>query len=243
MNSLYERYHLKPKLQKRIISENNFTYRNIFGLFKKYLKSSMTVLDIGCGTGTIDLYLASKGFRVTGIDISVKAIDMAIKNAKNLGQSSRTQFMVSEFPKTRIVQKYDAVICTEVLEHLKNDGDAVKFIFNLLKSGGIAIFSSPSTNSTLYRMKLTKKHDNDVGHLRRYAASAFTQMIKDAGFQIKVVKKIQSIFREAIFIFPVFGILVRIANKIGFASDLFTGLDNLFLPLGESDIIVVAKKI
>lgn len=243
MNLLYERYHLKPKLQKRIISEKNFTYRNSFGVFKKYLKSSMTALDIGCGTGTIDFYLATKGFRVTGIDISGKAIDMAIKNAKNLGQSSRTQFLVSEFPKIQIKQKFDAVICTEVLEHLKNDREALKIVFFMLNSNGVAIFSSPSTNSPLFRMKLTKKHDNIVGHLRRYSVMNYAQMVKDAGFQIISVKKTQGIFREAIFIFPVFGFLVSIANKFGFVSDIFTGLDNLFLPCGESDIIIVAKKI
>jgi 2-polyprenyl-3-methyl-5-hydroxy-6-metoxy-1,4-benzoquinol methylase len=40
-----------------------------------------TVLDLGCGNGHYSIYLAKKGFTVTGIDISKNAIDHAKKNA------------------------------------------------------------------------------------------------------------------------------------------------------------------
>jgi len=41
-----------------------------------------TVLDIGCGDGGNAIYLASKGFDVTGVDVSTKAISIAKQNAK-----------------------------------------------------------------------------------------------------------------------------------------------------------------
>ncbi|NIP43326.1 MAG: methyltransferase domain-containing protein, partial [candidate division Zixibacteria bacterium] len=34
-------------------------------------------LDIGCGTGNYSLYLAGRGFEVTGVDLSAGAIDLA----------------------------------------------------------------------------------------------------------------------------------------------------------------------
>ena len=42
-------------------------------------------IDFGCGTGNYAIYLASKGFDVTGVDISPTAIRIARENAKNKG--------------------------------------------------------------------------------------------------------------------------------------------------------------
>jgi 2-polyprenyl-3-methyl-5-hydroxy-6-metoxy-1,4-benzoquinol methylase len=43
---------------------------------------SGTALDIGCGTGNYSLFLAKKGFQVTGIDFSTKALAVARRRAR-----------------------------------------------------------------------------------------------------------------------------------------------------------------
>jgi SAM-dependent methyltransferase len=52
-------------------------------------------LEVGCGTGTNSLYLAEKGFEVTGVDISDIAVEKAIKKAKADGVSCK--FLVENF--------------------------------------------------------------------------------------------------------------------------------------------------
>lgn len=42
-------------------------------------------IDLGCGTGNYSLYLAGKGFDVTGVDISPTAIEIAQENSKKKG--------------------------------------------------------------------------------------------------------------------------------------------------------------
>jgi methylase of polypeptide subunit release factors len=42
-------------------------------------------IDMGCGAGNYAIYLASRGFDVTGIDISPAAIKIARENAKKKG--------------------------------------------------------------------------------------------------------------------------------------------------------------
>lgn len=42
-------------------------------------------IDLGCGTGSYSIYLATKGFKVTGIDISSSAISIARKKANEKG--------------------------------------------------------------------------------------------------------------------------------------------------------------
>ena len=42
-------------------------------------------IDLGCGAGHYAIYLAGRGFLVTGVDLSLKAIEMARKNAERRG--------------------------------------------------------------------------------------------------------------------------------------------------------------
>ena len=51
-------------------------------------------LDLGCGTGTNAVYLARRGFRVTGLDISPLAIEQAKEKAKAAGVS--VHFMTAD---------------------------------------------------------------------------------------------------------------------------------------------------
>lgn len=71
ITNFYDLYHSQAKFQKEVIGEKNFTYREIISVLKK-LRGIHSVLDIGCGVGTIDFYLAFFGKEVTGIDISKK---------------------------------------------------------------------------------------------------------------------------------------------------------------------------
>lgn len=51
-------------------------------------------IDLGCGTGNYAIYLASKGFDVTGIDRSPTAIKIATEKAQKLGV--RCRFIVAD---------------------------------------------------------------------------------------------------------------------------------------------------
>ena len=46
-----------------------------------HLPSKGTVLDVGCGSGVKSCYLLEGGFKVTGIDISEKLLDIARRKA------------------------------------------------------------------------------------------------------------------------------------------------------------------
>ncbi len=62
-------------------------------------------LDLGCGTGTSSIYLAQRGWQVTGIDFASKAIELAHNKAQqasvnlqlHLGDVSRLDFLREPF--------------------------------------------------------------------------------------------------------------------------------------------------
>ena len=241
--SLYERFHNRMKLQKKVIGAKNFTYRNLIRVLEKYVKKEDEILDIGCGAGAIDFFLANRGFKVTGIDISTNAIEMCKKSSHALEFESQLKFARINFPIQDIAEKFNLILCSEVLEHLKDDKIAVEKAYKMLCNGGISIFSVPSKNAPLYKIGYTDKFDKRVGHLRRYSQTEFKTLIVDAGFEILEIIRSEGILRNFLFLNSSLGWIIRILNNINFMSDLVIFFDNITIPFfGESDILIVAQK-
>jgi len=115
----------------------------ITDFLKSSLPANASVLDVGCGNGVISRHLGRFGFKVTGIDVSEKAID----KAQSLNQFSNVKFMVKS-AEDLIAEgiKYDAIICSEVLEHL-NDPDALlEVLHKSLSRNGKLIITVPNGN-------------------------------------------------------------------------------------------------
>jgi SAM-dependent methyltransferase len=242
MNDLYELFHSNRKSQRKIIDHNNFTYHTLLFYINRYLKFSNKVLDVGCGVGTVDFYMAKQGAKVTGLDISKNAISVAQSDALKLNVDSNIIFKVANFPSCRLDAKFDIVVCSEVLEHVQNDETAVKKIHMLLKKSGIVIASSPSINAPLYKIGTLHGFDRKVGHLRRYSPFNFRGLFERNGFRVITVYKTEGILRNFLFTNYFGGLLLKIANRHPF-SKIITFLDNLTVPLlGESNIFVIAAK-
>lgn len=240
-SKLYEGYHSDRKLQKRIVADNNFGYRDLINTLKPYLNEIEVILDIGSGVGTIDFYLASKGKSIIGIEISEKAISIANKNARLFNLDKRITFIKSEFPRKVPAKKYDLVLFSEVIEHLENDNKALKEIRKVLKPNALLIITTPSKNAPLYRMGLLKKFDEAVGHLRRYTEEELRELASKNGYRVISVGKHEGILRNFLFTNQVAGKLLRFVRwKF---SDILAVVDSLTIPvLGESDLHLVARK-
>lgn len=236
----YENFHIKTYIQRSVIKKNNFTYRIIFDVLSKYIKKDDTILDIGCGAGTVSLYFANQGHSVYGIDISKRAIDACVQSSKVLNVD-KVMFKVMDFPEETPAKLFDVVILCEVLEHLEEDEVVLGKIFRLLKKGGIAVVSAPSRNAPLFKMGYTREFDKRVGHLRRYDLKELVKKCKGKGFTILETRKTEGIIRNFLFVNPIAGKLIRFVKF--FISDLVTILDNITIPFfGESNIFIVAKK-
>jgi 2-polyprenyl-3-methyl-5-hydroxy-6-metoxy-1,4-benzoquinol methylase len=241
-NTLYQEFHRSTSTQNKIISRNNFTYRLILDVAEKYLTKDKKVLDIGCGSGTLCYYFANKGNKTLGIDTSENAIKVCKESTRKLGLTKRCDFVVMKFPNQIPEGKFDFVIFTEVIEHLKDDDKALAVINGSLNTDGLMLLSTPSSNAPLHRLGLTKHFDKRVGHLRRYKLEELEALCLKNGFKIVYRKKVEGILRNFLFIDSKAGKLVRFVKLS--ISDLVTFLDNLLIPIfGESNLIVIAQKI
>jgi 2-polyprenyl-3-methyl-5-hydroxy-6-metoxy-1,4-benzoquinol methylase len=78
-------------------------------------------IDLGCGAGNYSVWLASKGFNVTGIDISQKAIDIAMAKAsqKNINCRFIAVDLLTGMSEMKDFKKsFDFAFDWEVLHHI-----------------------------------------------------------------------------------------------------------------------------
>lgn len=103
-------------------------------LLKDVLPSGKTMLDIGCGTGSLSLVLAELGCTVTGIDLSPKMIALAQEKAKTANQPIQFHVMDAAFPD--FPQQFDGIICRHLLWMLPTPSAVLTRWIKLLKPGG-----------------------------------------------------------------------------------------------------------
>lgn len=77
-------------------------------------------IDLGCGAGNYAIYLASRGFDMTGVDISPRAIELARENARRRGVACRfvTADLLGELNLSEVGQAYGFAYDWELLHHV-----------------------------------------------------------------------------------------------------------------------------
>jgi ubiquinone/menaquinone biosynthesis C-methylase UbiE len=77
------------------------------------LAPGSTILDVGCGSGYVASILEDKGFKVTGIDVSTRMLELARTNAPR-STFVRMDMRSLDFPKG----SFDCVICLYSIFHV-----------------------------------------------------------------------------------------------------------------------------
>ena len=110
------------------------------GYLLEYLQPGLSVLDVGCGPGSITLDLADlvgERGRVTGIDFGQEAVAAARRAARERGDD-RTAFIVTElFGADLEPGSFDVVHAHQVLQHLTDPVAALRRMGELCRPGGI----------------------------------------------------------------------------------------------------------
>ena len=134
------------------------------------------VLEVGCGTGNLLNILSINDLELHGSDYSNEYLTKAKQKNPNIEffQGSLTDpTMWGKYN-----QKFDSIICSEVLEHLPDDLKALKIIHTLLKPNGVLIITVPAL------MLLYSEFDEKIGHYRRYSMNSICSVVVNAGFDI-----------------------------------------------------------
>lgn len=126
-----------------------------------------SLLDVGCGASVPYVApLESLGKRVVGLDFARSFLSMAKSNGQ--GCSVQGDATALPFPDT----SFDAVLCSETLEHIPDDRGAVKEIHRVLRPGGLLFLTVPNfwnASRILSGMRGNAGYrELQLGHLREY---------------------------------------------------------------------------
>jgi SAM-dependent methyltransferase len=157
-----------------------------------------TVLDIGCGDGTAATVAAPllPGHRLVGVDWSQDALSRA---RTRLPHTVRGELGDGGLPFRSA--SVDAVLFSEVIEHLVDPDSALDEVRRVLRPGGHLMLSTPNLAAWYNRVLLPagvqpvfsevglraihgRPGREVVGHLRLYTARALREFTTAAGFEV-----------------------------------------------------------
>ncbi len=108
--------------------------------FTELLPSAGKILDAGCGVGTpVSQFLVEKGFKVTGVDLSKRMIDLAKVNVPE-ARFFQKNILTLDFAN----DSFDGIICVYTLWHIPraNHSSIIENFHRMLKDDGILVLNT-----------------------------------------------------------------------------------------------------
>jgi 2-polyprenyl-3-methyl-5-hydroxy-6-metoxy-1,4-benzoquinol methylase len=141
------------------------------------LLEGKSVIDIGCGVGSLTQFISQAGYETTALDTSQECL------RRTKMKELRAEFVEGDICNSsslgRRLGYFDSAVMSEVIEHLRDDELGLRNAFSLLKPNGVLIVTAPAF------MFLYGQHDRNVGHQRRYTSQSLVHKLRSAGFIVE----------------------------------------------------------
>ena len=153
-------------------------------------KARESILDVGCGDGTLAEKIMQSGAHVRGIDLSTEMVDAA----KNRGIDV-TQMSVTDMP---YVDEFDAIFSNATLHWVKAYDSAIEKIYQALKQGGrfVAEFGAEGNIATIIdaMQRVFEANPNYGTFINPWyfpSVKSYQEALEKAGFHVKQIEKIE----------------------------------------------------
>jgi SAM-dependent methyltransferase len=160
-----------------VMAEAENYNRFLLSLVTRHLKPGMRVADFGAGTGTFALPLNRQGVDIVAIEPDA-TLHARLRQAGVKAQRDAA---------TLTDASLDFIYTFNVLEHIADDGAAVRTLAGKLKPGGRLLIYVPAFAVLFTQM------DHKVGHLRRYRRGGLRALVRGAGLAVDDVRYVDSL--------------------------------------------------
>ena len=138
----------------------------------RHLEGSEDILSVGCGPAIIESGLSDRGFRVTGLDVSLETLNCAPDHIRTV--AARAEDM--PFPES----SFDAVIYIASLQFIENYRKAIEKTAGVLRPDGKIIAMLLNPESVFFRDRIRnidsyvrKIRHKDINEIERRIAEKF----------------------------------------------------------------------
>jgi 2-polyprenyl-3-methyl-5-hydroxy-6-metoxy-1,4-benzoquinol methylase len=140
-----------------------------------------SLLDVGCGSGTLLGLLKERGFQVRGFDFSAEAAAIAkSENGVDVVVGSRLQDAGFED------ESFDLVTLFHVMEHVTDPRTILSEVRRILRPAGRLVLQVPNIESWQFRLFGVRWYGLDVPrHVVNYSNRAMQRLLADSGFKVR----------------------------------------------------------
>ncbi|KAI4347261.1 hypothetical protein L6164_008085 [Bauhinia variegata] len=144
------------------------------------LKPGQKVLDVGCGTGGGDFYMAENfDVEVVGIDLSINMISLAIERA--IGLKCAVEFECADCTKKTYPENtFDVIYSRDSMLHIQDKLTLFRSFYKWLKPGGKLLITDYCKSAESPSLEFAEYIKEGGYHL--HDMKAYSQMLKNAGF-------------------------------------------------------------
>jgi SAM-dependent methyltransferase len=146
-------------------------------------RESFDMMDAGSGFGQYSFYIARRNKKCTITAVDVKEEQIADCN-QFFGKCGLTnvKFSYGDLTKPHATNKYDLILCVDVMEHILEDVDVFRNFHQAMKPGALLLISTPSDQGG---SDADNHGESFIGeHVRDgYPVEEMRQKLNTAGFQ------------------------------------------------------------
>ncbi len=152
----------------------------------------LTVLDVGCGDGSVSRLFLEAGHRVCGVDIVPELVQKAIE--KDI-EAKAADITKDGLPFAN--KEMDIVYAGALIEHLYDPESFLKECYRVLKEEGIVVLSTPNVASLTSRLRTLcgkgpKFYTSALswefgGHIRIFTSRTLKYLLEENGFVVEEI--------------------------------------------------------
>jgi SAM-dependent methyltransferase len=180
--SLFQRWYIRllgvPIVGLRIRA------RNVFSLIPKN-RQYREILDAGSGLGVFSFQLARlfPASSVTGVDVLKDEVESAEHIRKKAGIEN-VRFKVADLVSIPDSNRFDLVLCIDILEHIQDDAAAIRGIYRALAPEGLLVLHVPALYRRYPVWKKSLNFDVETHVRKGYELQEIQDKIRDANFTL-----------------------------------------------------------
>jgi methionine biosynthesis protein MetW len=146
------------------------------------------VLDLGCSVGQLARHLVDRGCTVVGVELDEAAAEQARRYCAEVHPADLDLVELGELLGD---DRFDVVVCADVIEHLRDPARLLREARPLLRPGGRLVATVPNIAHGSVRLALlTGRFEYaDLGildrtHLRFFTRATLTELLRICGYRV-----------------------------------------------------------